>query len=449
MTNHVTREQMEGFCARTLNLKEAAAVGGHTAWCQPCLQLFRTVFQQRRNHAPASINLSPEFWFVDEHLDYDQLVDLVDERMDEEEREITSLHLRTCVRCRGDVQSFLEYRREIEPEMQISFAPGEERTSNGRSPSWWRWPWAHWRPVYGTAVLAVLAVVMTASFLLWRARTNDRQSPRLSTQTTDGSPTPSVIASASPLAVKSIDDSTQPLPISSPAPPAAGLATSIALLNDNGKRLELGQSGIITGLENLAPELQRAIKEALLAGTINKPATIAALNGVQGPVRGSGDRKPTFKLLSPGGVVLAEARPIFTWEPLAGAISYRVLVADAANQEAAASGPLSPSVTQWTPPTPLQRGEIYTWVVIATTNGGEITAPAATAPEMKFSVMTEEKFKLLARLRRGTKSHLARGVFYAREGMLEEAEREFEQLTKENPRSPIAIKLLRSVQSWR
>jgi hypothetical protein len=46
-------------------------------------------------------------------------------------------------------------------------------------------------------------------------------------------------------------------------------------------------------------------------------------------------------------------------------------------------------------------------------------------------------------------SHLALGVFYAREGMLAEAEREFQVLVNDNPGSQIAASLLRAVQSWR
>ena len=49
---------------------------------------------------------------------------------------------------------------------------------------------------------------------------------------------------------------------------------------------------------------------------------------------------------------------------------------------------------------------------------------------------------------RKTRSHLALGVFYAREGMVAEAEREFRILVQNNPGSPRAKKLLGQVQSW-
>jgi hypothetical protein len=46
-------------------------------------------------------------------------------------------------------------------------------------------------------------------------------------------------------------------------------------------------------------------------------------------------------------------------------------------------------------------------------------------------------------------SHLARGVLYARAGLVAEAEAEFRKLVTLNPRSPVARKLLRSVATAR
>lgn len=474
MIDHVSREQIEEFCARTLDAPELTAVGGHISLCEQCFQLFQEVFQQRRNHAPIRINLSPDHWFKDEHLDYEQLVDFVDERMDEGEREITSIHLRMCTRCRGDVHSFLTYRQEIEPEMQVRYAPDEDRAITGKLLDLWHWPRAGWKPVYAAAVLVVLGAVMTATILFWRGRTGNHQIQKVSTHTTDVSPAPSAIASVSPTAVKPIEEPTRSsnnrtspqadtglkAPQSTGRPPRIALgggtigeSTSpteqITSLNDNGQKLKIDQSGSVAGLKNLPPEVQRSIKETLLAAEIRKPEALVELAGVQGPERGTAEHKLTFRLLSPGGVVLSNDRPVFKWEPLDGATGYRVLVANAANQEAAASGPLSSATTQWTPLSPLKRGATYTWVVIATIGGTEVTAPAATAPEMKFKLLGDGKVRELDLLRRSTKSRLALGVFYAREGMLAEAEQEFQHLVRENPKSPLAVKLLRTVQSWR
>jgi hypothetical protein len=55
----------------------------------------------------------------------------------------------------------------------------------------------------------------------------------------------------------------------------------------------------------------------------------------------------------------------------------------------------------------------------------------------------------LTEFRNGRRSHLALGIFYARAGMVEEAERELTALVRQNPKSQVARKLLRSVESWR
>ncbi len=46
-------------------------------------------------------------------------------------------------------------------------------------------------------------------------------------------------------------------------------------------------------------------------------------------------------------------------------------------------------------------------------------------------------------------SHLARGVLYAHGGLVDEAERELEQVVAANPGSAAARSLLASVRSWR
>lgn len=88
-------------------------------------------------------------------------------------------------------------------------------------------------------------------------------------------------------------------------------------------------------------------------------------------------------------------------------------------------------------------------MVIAIVNGEEVSSPAATAPEMRFMALDEERMRELQLLKKRTKSHLALGAFYARAGMLAEAEREFQTYRSENPQSPLADKLIRQIQSWR
>jgi hypothetical protein len=147
--------------------------------------------------------------------------------------------------------------------------------------------------------------------------------------------------------------------------------------------------------------------------------------------------------------VIAEDRPIFEWQMVEGASIFEVKIADSRGREVANSGPLPASATQWSPATPLRRGIIYRWAVSVIINGQTVTSPAPTTPEMKFKILEASKMRQLEHLRGRGFSHLALGVFYAREGMLAEAEHEFQALVNENPDSQITANLLSAVQSWR
>jgi hypothetical protein len=186
-------------------------------------------------------------------------------------------------------------------------------------------------------------------------------------------------------------------------------------LNDGGRRVSLNSSGNLAGLEKLSLGPQQSIKDFLLAEEIKRPDILGEINGINSALRGT-DHKQSFKLLSPVGVVIAEDRPIFKWEPLEGATSYRVEISDSPSQVPISSEQHPPHVTQWTPAEALRQGKVYSWVVIATVNGREVVSSPVTMPEAKFKLLKEVKARELNRLKQAN-SHLALGVFYAMEGM--------------------------------
>lgn len=230
-------------------------------------------------------------------------------------------------------------------------------------------------------------------------------------------------------------------PLNSPA--------TVAELNDGGQKITIDSAGNVTGLDQLTPTDVQTVKETLLAQNVTGPADLAELVGEHGTLRGNPVEGQSFKLISPARTVTANDRPTLKWASIPGAASYRVYVGDAGTCEVASSGELLPPVTEWTPSAPLPRGKVYTWAVIAKINGSDVIVPAASQPEMKFKVLSGETLRDLTALQTRTRSHLALGIFYARAGMLEDAEREFQALIKQNPQSAVAMRLLRSVQSWR
>ena len=146
--------------------------------------------------------------------------------------------------------------------------------------------------------------------------------------------------------------------------------------------------------------------------------------------------------------VVTEDRPVFRWESLRDVSSYRVYVLDADGNQVNQSEELPSTQTQWKVPARLPRGQMFSWVVTALVDGKKIVSPSASAPEMKFAVLSTVDLQELTRLKQ-TNSHIALGVFYARTGLVDQAEREFQSLVELNPQSETARKLLQSVRAIR
>jgi hypothetical protein len=118
------------------------------------------------------------------------------------------------------------------------------------------------------------------------------------------------------------------------------------------------------------------------------------------------------------------------------------------SDQVAQSEELPPTQTQWKAPAPLRRGQIFSWVVTAQVDGKEIVSPSASAPEVKFAILSSNDLNELNQLKKSN-SHLALGVFYAKVGLVTEAERELEKLIQLNPESELPRKLLQSVRNLR
>jgi hypothetical protein len=106
--------------------------------------------------------------------------------------------------------------------------------------------------------------------------------------------------------------------------------------------------------------------------------------------------------------------------------------------------------TEWKSPTALRRGEIYNWVVTAYLSDKKVSSPVPPAPEARFKVLAADQYQELQQAKQNlAQSHLLSGLAYAQLGLLDESERELQQLVGENPDSKVAKNLLNRVQSIR
>lgn len=177
-----------------------------------------------------------------------------------------------------------------------------------------------------------------------------------------------------------------------------------------------------------------------------KPCAKSDLLDYEVSVRAPNEKEELIKILYPTTVVIAEQRPRLRWAAAKTAEAYRIEIADEGFHQVAKSEDLPATMLAWTPTSPLKRGVVYTWTIRAVKQNGE---PSSVTSQGKFKVLSNDRNSTLNRLKSVSRSHLALGLFYAREGMMAQAESEFAILVKGNPDSAIAKRLLTEVRSWR
>ncbi|PYS25454.1 MAG: hypothetical protein DMF72_01645 [Acidobacteria bacterium] len=448
---------MERFSLSALPDAELDGIAEHLAACQTCHQLFVETLRSQKGSSGLRFTLALEYWLRHEHVEYDQLVAIADNKLDKTDREIIDTHLSTCTECREDVRSFLAFAKQIEPELRVRYSPAA-RESRPQTSFWPNWlSGLSWNPVYAAAVVLIGIALVIGVALLLKRRGGNLEAKQTSPQVNVGAPTPTpenqaarnLLPTPAPLP-------SEQLPRTAPSPPLTVKnrepvepiknAGAVAVLKDERRIVTVDKVGNVSGLDEIPQNTRQEIGEALLAENIKAPATQTELGGGPIVLRGP-DNNPTFRLRSPARTVIISDRPSFEWEKLTGATSYRVSVGDSRGHEIAKSEELPPDQTRWISPTSLKRGEIYVWEVEATIDGKKIVSPGRSAPQMKFKILSASSAQELEQLKTAS-SHLALGVFYAREGMVAEAEREFQVLVRDNPHSPVPKKLLKQIQSW-
>lgn len=427
MTHHLSTLQIKQLCVSALPEDELAAAAVHTAECQSCDQRFIEELKRQRDPVPFNFTLEPEFWFRNDHLDFDQLVGLADNTFDEETREIINIHLSTCESCREDVRSFIAFREATAGEMNVTYgATYYESNDDIRNIPWWSQR-LQIRPIYAVAAIVLVAVAVLIGVIALSRGSGPLEANKQEQTNRDS------------------ERSSGNLP--TPAPSVEDFA-KVAILKDADGEVTIDKNGRITGLNEVSEDSRQYVARAALSEQIVPSDMLRRLSGEQSGLRGNDDGPQGFRLLYPVRRVVTEVRPVFRWESLPGVSSYRVYVLDQDGNQVSQSEELPPTQSQWEAPTRLSRGQMFSWVVTAVLDGKKVVSPSASAPEIKFAVLSTADFQELSRLKKSN-SHLALGVFYARVGLLNEAEREFEGLVELNPQSELPRKLLQSVRSIR
>lgn len=443
---------------------ELLSVDDHIAACRACRERLFAVEELEAEARLFCMDLQVEE--ETEHLSYDLLAAYVNSHLDEFDRVIVDSHLGSCPSCAEEAEDFLEFSRRLKPPppsaRSVNGPPLWARAYSFRGrPAWWTAP----RPAAAAAVAFLCMVVLAAAFLL-------RPTPDPASQTIPGKrieaeragahPPPPSPSAESPLILAEAPsppegDGRRHKTSSSAAPPTDPSARkseslsprqAVLILRDGAQQVTLDQRGELRGLDRLPPRLQRSLRAALLSQEISKPAVIKELYGGPITLLGNPIANNPLTLTSPIGTVVLSNRPTFRWSSLNGAAGYTVEVYDPELNRVAVSSTIK--TTQWTVEEPLQRGVVYRWQVIALKDGDKIRAPKPPAPEARFKVLEEHKAVELSGIAKlSPDSHLTRGILYAREGLVDDAERELELLVDDNPHSNVAKSMLRSIRAWR
>lgn len=429
MINHLSNSQIIMFQARALPSAEMIAVLEHLAQCIHCRQRSHEHFQATNAYRTSTITLSPALQFRHEHLDGEQVTAFVNKKLDQEDEEIVQAHLQTCHRCHAEVQDWLAFEGELQAELRTRYGP---KPAPKQAWQWklWGQGW-QWKPVLATTFVAVclLATILIAL----------NQSKRQNT---------SPVALASPSASATV---ITPSPSASPTTPPSTTSTApeetvIASLRDGAGMIALTNTGNLEGLSIVTDELRDDITAALRTGKLHKPAILNDLASEGETVRGKATDKALLQVLTPVGITVVSNRPVLRWQPVEKSIGYEVEIADGRGNEVARSERLPASSTRWQPPQALPRGTMYTWTVRAIR---EEPTTTALPPAGRFKVLGANEARVLARLKAQAPTHLALGLFYVRAGMLPQAQQELKALAHQNPNSPLARRLLQTVQAWR
>ena len=426
MTDHLSETEVSLFRERTIGPAERERIDSHVAECESCLRRILPAEDTALVYSELTEALLPGSADEPFHLSNAEIRAFANGSIDQADRVIFESHFDICAECREAGESLAA---SAPVESVSSSATPAEIQAQQFYPAWRAFQFTPARAAAAGLVVACLVLAFVV-WQRWHSHVVD-QTQRAGRQTPtntlgSGSPTPAP--------TESTKDSTDQFAVA-------------ASLEDNGREIQLDNRGKLIGLEELPEATRSLVRSALANKTLSKPEVLNKLTAPSITLMDPAARENTFGLLGPSGTVIATDRPNLRWQALAGATSYTVSVFDADFNRVTSSAPQT--ATQWTTPA-LRRGIIYSWEVVAVREGQEVRSPVAPAPRAQFKILEADKLLELTSLKNHSPiSHLTLGLTYARFGLLAEAEEQLQIVARENPNSPVATRLLRTVQEWR
>jgi predicted anti-sigma-YlaC factor YlaD len=390
MDQHLDAKAISAFRRHELSGAPARAAAAHVESCPSC--------RGAAAGSAAATVMAAVLVDDSEHLPEDLIARYADQVVDDAERTLVQRHLEACSACGAEIADLLKFV-ERENVARIN----EHRHRQKRTPIW------------SLVAAACLALVIATVAINQRSET-------------DSGPAAAVVPATNAATSTSSE-------------PAATTPAILASVSDDGGRIVLLSNGDVRGAD-MTPEQSSLVRRALTDRTLPESAVLTSLATSVAALRGSASPQ-RLTLLQPVGSAVLDDAPAFRWQAVDGATSYKVAVSTEDFRIVAESPALA--TTTWTPQSTLPRGATYSWQVVAQTPNGEVVAPGVGGAEAKFHVVSAETRAALDSLSH-QKSHLVRGLAYAKHGLLLDAEAELAKLAAADPKSPIAQSLLEQVR---
>ena len=416
MTTHLTADQMRNYLVRRISIDQLGEMSEHLHGCRTCYQAYLSVLQTR---FPIEIDFDELAGLKGWHLEGEELASYLGGRMNQVDLDYARLHLQECSACAQRVYEGAENWPEVAP---TTMGTNEEYEA----------PWREYFTAFHSItsprwrVTAVLILVIGVALIFWAVLHR-------------GSEKAQVAQDVPPETIpfRNVEEPATPSP---PGPGVTGTERSIQ------NRVRPMISAAPPHPEGQDRQSTVEIETALIAKALTMPPDIEMLDRTPSiSVRGNHASTQSFKIVRPFATVIDDDRPTFSWTGLDGATNYTVSIFDARLHLVRTSEPLTE--TRWRTPDRLKAGIVYTWAVTALKDGREIVAPAPPA-RAEFRLLEKSELTKLSGMVSMTESHAARGVLYARAGLLDKAEKEFQTHLVLLPDERVK-RLLEIVKSWR
>lgn len=440
-SRHLSDTEIERFCGQQMPPAERLVADKHLAACEACYGRLKLLPKMQDRLVAASqafsIKPNPEV----EHLTYEQLVGLVDHRLDDIDREIAGSHLEGCLRCETELNDLRAFVGELKPTAAKEVAPAARPAFREKLLAFWRLPAFR---IPALAMMGAACVVLLAVLILLPLR---RENAELRAKVAELEQTNDQLKEQAgdienlQNEIATLRDENDRLLGGKIVTDQKGIE-----LNDGEGRITLDEQGNLAGLQT-TPAYEQIVKETLQSGRVKITTPLTGAGGKSGTLMGD-PANAKFRLLAPVNIVIESDRPLFQWQGLDGVATFKVTIFDENLNKIAESE--SVNTNQWKTNPALRRGQTYIWQVRASANNQELVAPAPGSPRVKFKVLEQAKIAEIENTKKTNgKSHLVMGILYADAGLLKEAEREFTALLKANPQSTVARRLLQSVKVTR